>query len=377
MYLAFIFAPIQVTIVSMIDYESFFKPRRLGLARPMFNLSAGLSPRIFMSAMNKEEPWDLVTTTAQHYLMGGTYFWKHAGTMKSKITGSRIPYFKEGLKISMDTSYPVHDNLALSVHFTIKAFFISERQGALEFVENESLSQRYGLGLLDAGIGSIDACKIEIRDVTGDGLPDIILGENNWHDYHPSVIKGTTRKITHWNDSDYIPHDEHGKWRGGRLHGRVFVMVNLGENPADPETYKFAAPRPIENVDQYGFCTPVFGDFTANAREDMICGDFLNNLTYFKRIWTKPGDFPRFEKGIPLLAANKQPRKMHGVINYLIGSNITRGDRIDLLVGSENGYITLLENLGEQSDNGTPFFADDLWIQQENAPLKADVLAVP
>jgi hypothetical protein len=357
----------------MNDQDRFLALKRLSHEPSTYFLSAGLSPRVFLSASSPGDPWDLVTSTRTGYLMGGTYFWARAGTIEREETGSRIPFFKKGKKIGIDCPYPVQGHLEQSIHFSPVSFFIMERARGIDFVENEALSMKFGSSLLDSGINMASACKIEIRDVNGDGLPDIVVGENDWSEYHPRW----NDKATHWGDKDYRPFDDAGAWRGGRLNGRVKVSINLGEDAVDPTMFKFTPPEAIDGVNQYGFCTPVFGDFSDRGQEDMICGDFLNNLTYFKRIDQDPGTFPRFEAGVPVLDSTSNPRKMHGVINYFIGADIAGHGRVDLLVGSENGYVTLLENLGEQSSNGAPMFAADYILQQEEAPLKADVLAVP
>ncbi len=361
-------------------YETLFKPHRLTLDDGRGPLSAGLSPRVFFSAPASDKSnFDLVTFTSPGYLMGGTYLWQRAGTLRHPETGSPIPYFREGISLPFKSMFPYQGHPGLGIDYSPGRFMIYQREGtdAPTFQENEELSERFGIGLFEQQVGSIPSCKLEIRDFIGDGLPDVILGENNWEDYWPRAEINGKLVPTHWGDPNYKPFDIRGRWRGGRLHGRVFFLQNLGENPENLTSYKFAAPRALDWIDQYGFCTPVFGDFTGDGLVDIIAGNFLHDITFYKGLGSRKDGIPQFAKGIPILDQDGLTKKMRGVINFIVGVDLTRHGRVDLVIGSENGYITLLENLGESSPNGSPAFAQDYILLQEHPPLKADVLAVP
>ncbi|MHA1792164.1 MAG: hypothetical protein ACTSVI_05930 [Promethearchaeota archaeon] len=353
----------------------FYLKRRLKQKNHVYHLSGGLQPKICFIGKSNEKV-EMITTTSSHYMMGGTYLWKQAGVMKREETGSMIPYFSEGIPLSISQTFPFHGNPDILVQYNNNMLTIIRRKNELEFEEDEMLSGKFGVNTLDIGMPQIKACKIEIRDLNNNGLPDIIIGENDWSEYFPRVMVDGKVRITRWSDQYYIPFDDDGNWRGGRLNGRVYFIQNLGEDPEDPDFFLFKEPVPLENVNQYGFCAPVFADFTGDGLEDMICGDFINNITFFKRKGTRDG-IPEFEKGIPLLNQDGSVRKMRGVINYFVEKDITGNGLMDLVVGSENGHVTLLENLGELSKNGAPLFASDYWFLQENAPAKSDVLAVP
>ncbi len=361
-------------------YETLLKPHRLPLDADRGPISAGLSPRVFFSApASEKKKFDLVTFTSPGYIMGGAYLWQRAGTLHHPETGSPVPYFREGVPLPFDTLYPFYGRPELGVDYAPGRFVIYQRAGSdrPNFHEHEELSEKYGIGLFESKVGSVHSSKMEIRDFIGEGLPDVILGENNWEDYWPRAELNGKLVPTHWSDANYRPFDDHGRWRGGRLHGRIFFLQNLGEDPSNPASYKFAPPRALDGIDQYGFCAPIFGNFTGDGQIDIIAGNFLHDLTFFKGLGPKKDAIPQFAQGIPILNQKGLPRKMMGVINYLAGGDLTGHGRVDLVIGSENGYITLLENLGELSPNGSPTFASDYILLQEHPPVKADVLAVP
>ncbi|MHA1717097.1 MAG: hypothetical protein ACTSXP_15740 [Promethearchaeota archaeon] len=355
----------------MSSYQDFYKPRRLNRCEKAHHLSAGLQPRILLLKSLDGASWDLITCTPRHYMMGGAYLWKQHGSVENEETGSKLPVFGQPQALDLSFPYPFHgDDTKVVQYISGGILAILSREGETEFDESEQLSERFGANLIDTGIHSFRACKVEIRDLDGDGLPDLVIGENDWNQYWPDGA--------HWGDANYKPFDNEGNWRGGRLNGHVYFMKNLGEDPDDPDLYKYAEPKQIENINQYGFCTPVIADFTGDGLEDMICGDFINNLTFYKRIDNVHSDIPYFEPGVPLLTADGKVRKTRGVINYLIGRDVTGNGLVDIIFGSENGHVTILENLGEQSKkNGSPLFAGDFFVLQTDPPLKADVLPVP
>jgi len=164
-------------------YESTLKSRRLVLEVERGSLSAGLSPRVFFSAhAPTEKKLDLVTFTSSRYLMGGAYLWQWAGTTSHPETGSPVPYFREGVSLPFDSMYPIQGHPELGVNYSPGRFVIYQRSGTDHptFREYEELSEKFGIGLLESQVGSIHSCKLEIRDFIGDGLPDVIIGENNW-----------------------------------------------------------------------------------------------------------------------------------------------------------------------------------------------------
>jgi hypothetical protein len=265
------------------------------------------------------------------------------------------------------TLLPVTGHPGYAVEFKSGFFQILHQTARGHFEEDEEWSTRFGLGLLDAGIPSLNPAKIELLDLRGDGLLDVVVGTNDWSDYFPTVEEGGVVRTTRWSDPAYRPF-EGGHWRGGPLHGQVFVFQNRGECPDDPEVQQFAAPRCLAPVDVYGHCTPVWADFTGDGCLDMVTGDFLHALWFFRGRGLDA-------EGYPVLAPGVQFAHLPGVINYCTLCSYSGSP--DLLVGSENGYIYYVENLREVDPSGVPRFAPAVPLSQVNPPLKADVLAVP
>lgn len=355
---------------------AFYRAHRVQLHRDRHYLSAGLQPRVLFSRLPGRARPDLITFTNAKLMSGGGFRWRACAHVSSPTTGARVPVYGDPEKLAIDSLYPVAFDPTLVVAFTNNFFTVYRRVEDTEFVMDEAESERFGVGLLDAGLPRISTVKIEVRDLNGSGLPDVIVGENDWSEYHPRITVNGRVVVTRWSHPEYRPFDHRGWWRGGRPHGRAYFVENRGPDPADPGAYQFAPPVPLENVDQYGFCTPVFADFTGNGLEDLVAGDFLRNLTFHARLDDRDG-MPRFAPGKPLLADDGRPRQTRGVINYLVGHDLTGSGKPDLVMGSENGLVTLLENLDELARDGTPRFAPDLILQQERPPAKADILAVP
>jgi len=178
----------------MPTYETLFKPHRLTLDYPRPQLSAGLSPRVFFStpALN-ERKYDLVTFTSPEYLMGGAYLWQQLGMERHPETGSPVPYFREGVPLPFDTMFPYEGHPELGVNYSAGRFVIYRREWMDHptFQEHEELSKKFGFGFIKHQGGTISSCKLEIRDFIGNGLPDVIIGENNWDgNYRKSGKKG-------------------------------------------------------------------------------------------------------------------------------------------------------------------------------------------
>ncbi len=107
------------------------------------------------------------------------------------------------------------------------------------------------------------------------------------------------------------------------------------------------------------------------GRLDLICGNFIHDLTYFINTGFDENNFPTYSSGIRF-------KKMPGVINYVESYDFNNDGKLDLLISSENGHIYFVENTGEVDNSlNIPKFSDPIPLLQVNPPLKSDILPVP
>ena len=93
----------------------------------------------------------------------------------------------------------------------------------------------------------------------GDGRVSLIVGTNDWSDYWPADVGA-------WEDQPgYRPYDAHGAWRGGPMHGRLYLLRNTGA-PEEPRTSPRAGPpggptfaAPVELCHEDGTPLEVYG----------------------------------------------------------------------------------------------------------------------
>ncbi len=164
-------------------------------------------------------------------------------------------------------------------------------------------------------------------DWNGDGVLDLMVGMGDWTDYG-------------WDNA----YDSNGRWRNGPLHGFVFVMLNRGTDEAP----KYDAPMRVEadkrHIDMYGNPAPNFADFRGNGVRDLICGEFLDGLTYFQNVGDAKN--PRFLKGVPVRDSDGELLKMHIQMIEPVAYDWDGDGRADIVVGQEDGTVVLLRNEG-------------------------------
>jgi len=131
-----------------------------------------------------------------------------------------------------------------------------------------------------------------------------------------------------------------------------------------------AGGRPI---DVYGAPTPCMEDFDGDGDLDLICGEFIDRLTWFENIGTREN--PRFAEG-RFLSNEEGVIKMD--LQMIIPASIDwdgDGD-IDLIVGDEDGRVALIENRGVVKDN-MPLFRSPVYFRQQAGLLKFGALSTP
>ena len=221
-----------------------------------------------------------------------------------------------------------------------------------------------------ASSGRVRGQQYSLVDFDGDGLLDLVAGVGDWTDYG-------------WDNA----YDANGRWTNGPLHGYVYILRNTGTN--DKPAY--AAPQRLEAdgrpVDVYGMPSPVFADFRGTGKLDLICGEFVDGLTFFENIGTRTE--PRYAPGRRLVS-NGTPITMPLQMIVVSAYDWNGDGRSDLVVAQEDGRVALVENTGRvirselrSSPSAAPVvvnmpeFAAPRFFRQQADEVKFGVLTSP
>jgi hypothetical protein len=189
-------------------------------------------------------------------------------------------------------------------------------------------------------------------DFDADGDQDLLAGIDDWSDYG-------------WDNA----FDKDGKWTNGPLRGYVYYLENVNGNYENRGKI-LADNRPI---DVYGAPSPNMYDFDGDGDLDLICGEFLDKLTWFENVGSRSK---------PVFAAGRFLSNHTGIIKMDLEMIIPTamdwdgdGD-IDLIIGDEDGRVALVENTGLVKDN-MPQFESPKYFQQKADNIKFGALITP
>lgn len=189
-------------------------------------------------------------------------------------------------------------------------------------------------------------------DYENDGDYDIIVGVDDWGDYG-------------WDNA----FDDEGHWTNGPLHGYVYLLEN--KNGEFTNTGRIQAGG--KDIDVYGAPAPNFADFDGDGDLDIICGEFLDRMTWFENTGSR--EKPVYAEGRFLENANGVIRMdLEMIVPVAIDWN--KDGFTDLIVGEEDGRVSFLKNTGAV-ENNMPVFADPEFFQQKPGYLKFGALVTP
>ena len=157
-------------------------------------------------------------------------------------------------------------------------------------------------------------------DYDGDALLDLVIGVGDWTEYG-------------WDNA----YNARGEWINGPLHGHVYWMRNTGSSARPVYAPKQLVEAGGAAVDVYEWPTPNFADYDADGDLDLVCGEFLDGLTYFENAGSRTQ--PRYLAGQRLRQTNGGELKMD--LQMIVPSAIDwDGDgKPDLLLGAEDGFF--------------------------------------
>jgi hypothetical protein len=138
----------------------------------------------------------------------------------------------------------------------------------------------------------------------------------------------------------------------------------------------FDEPRPVTIGDEpmpVDEGAPNFMDFDGDGLRDIIRTEGLDTIMFFKNVGTEKK--PRFSPGKLLSYQGEVIHMDLEMINPTAADYDGDGD-VDLLVGEEDGRVSLLENTGTIV-GGVPVFKPPVFLRQQADELKFGVLSTP
>lgn len=193
-------------------------------------------------------------------------------------------------------------------------------------------------------------------DYDGDGVQDLILGISDWRDYG-------------WDNA----FNEKGEWTRGPLHGYVYVARNKGTNAAPEYEHVLKVEAGGKPIDVFGSPSPSFADYDDDGDLDLVCGEFLDRLTYFENTGTRRE--PRYAEG-RYLKHNGETIRMELEMLQVTAFDWDKDGHTDLIVAQEDGRATFVKNTGKMVD-GMPDFLPPVFFRQRAEYLKVGALATP
>ncbi len=194
-------------------------------------------------------------------------------------------------------------------------------------------------------------------DYNGDGIFDLIIGASDWREYG-------------WDDA----FNSEGIWTNGPLHGYVYRVINNGSN----ENPKYGKARNIladnKPLDVYGKPSPNLVDWDNDGDLDLICGEFLDRITFFENIGSRKD--PEYAKD-KFLQINGKTLHLELEMPEVVVYDWDNDKDPDIIVGKEDGRVVLIENTGMDQQQGLPTLAQPEYFKQKAEYVKCGALSTP
>jgi len=196
----------------------------------------------------------------------------------------------------------------------------------------------------------------KFADYDGDGIIDLLIGVSDWREYG-------------WDNA----FDPAGNWTRGPLHGYVYWVKNNGsdEKPMYGSAVQIlAAGKPL---DVYGCPSPNLVDWDGDGDLDLICGEFLDRISFFENIGTRTK--PEYAEG-RFLEINGETLHLELEMLQVVVFDWDKDGDPDIIVGKEDGRVVLIENTGRM-ENNIPVLAPPRYFRQQAQDVKCGALTTP
>ncbi|SIN72186.1 Repeat domain-containing protein [Singulisphaera sp. GP187] len=277
----------------------------------------------------------------------GLYFFENPGG------DPKAPVFKPPVRLG-----PAHRNIQPS-YVDGEVRLLTPAQELVDFRGGQAakLNRVYPQENVHDPKAKLRANQWKYADFDGDEKLDLIVGVEDWSEYG-------------WDDT----FDARGRWMRGPLHGVVYWLRNQGTN-AKPE---YAKPVKVEAggrpIDTFGMPSPNLADFDGDGDLDLICGEFVDGLTYFENTGTRQA--PVYARGRRLVDGQDKPILMNLEMIVPVAIDWDKDGDVDLVVGDEDGRVALIEHTGKVVA-GLPRFQTPAYFRQQAADLKFGALVTP
>ncbi len=337
-------ATVALVFVLVATVAGAAEPQRLQYNRPglVVDLGVGLWAWPLPMDYDADGDLDLVVSCADKPY-NGLYFFENPG-------GETFPVFKPAVRIDRGMT-------------NVQVSYVNGRPRVLgpgiEYVGFRD--HRFGKGVKLPVASKIQEGRIRANqwkycDYDGDGRLDLVVGIGDWTDYG-------------WDNA----FNAEGQWTRGPLHGHVYWLRNTGSNEAPEYAEPVKVTADGQPVDVYGMPSPNFADFDGDGDLDLLCGEFVDRFTYFQNIGTRTE--PQYAQG-RFLMHDGTPLTMDLCMIVPVAIDWDADGDADLVVGEEDGRVSLLENTGRTTD-GVPEFLPQRQFRQEAKYVKFGALVTP
>jgi hypothetical protein len=197
-------------------------------------------------------------------------------------------------------------------------------------------------------------------DYDSDGDLDILVGIDDWADY------GWDWYNYKW-DSLY---DEKGEWKNGPARGYLYLLENRDGKYVNRGKIQAGG----KDLETFGAPGSNMADWDGDGRKDIIAGEFLDRLTWYRNAGT--GKSPEFEAGRYLENEKGEVIRMYLEMITPVAFDFDGDGLMDLLVGDEDGRVAFLKNTGKKRKSA-PVFKDPAYLKQKAGYLKFGALSTP